>query len=408
MLNGMANPKNMIFMSALVTIALALTLSLAFGKIVIEGEVVVLTPHDSRPNIPLIWLKISEREIRPLSTVGNIDVGVKTGDIIKVYTSLIPDVPPTALTLDVPIYAEKVDVVLQKSPLDTAELDVKSVTFVLNICGQPAALACSFNATKFSNDSNIVIGPINVPCMGFSSYGQFDSNSCNSASIFGWMSYAESYARDVLKVDITKYNHHIAVLPEVPCNWAGLGTMGCGSACYTWILAKNAKLSTFFHEFGHNLGLMHSSSDGYDYGDASCTMAFTPHVTCFNAAHNALLKWATPVSVISPKANTSFDVRIPGSQRTVRNYVHVLGARRSLYISYRVSYGYDTFISSEYRNSVLVHSSINKSPLPEIAPTEMLFSGSEQLRTYQNAEFNMTLYILSYDSKKAHVRITFF
>jgi hypothetical protein len=39
----------------------------------------------------------------------------------------------------------------------------------------------------------------------------------------------------VLGLDLSKYQRRVAILPVNNCTWAGLGSIGCGDYCYTWI-----------------------------------------------------------------------------------------------------------------------------------------------------------------------------
>jgi hypothetical protein len=103
------------------------------------------------------------------------------------------------------------------------------------------------------------------------------------------------------------------ILPSLPaCDFSGKGAVGCGRFCPNFITGEAGpetaqilppdfshargpspftrfcpfapfallphsdiyayKLDTPFHELGHNLGLMHSSTPTNEYGDSSCVM----------------------------------------------------------------------------------------------------------------------------------------
>lgn len=93
--------------------------------------------------------------------------------------------------------------------------------------------------TVFLPEDNLVVGPIDVPCSGTTIWGgTFNgTNACDTNEIYGWAQYAEQYAVNNLGVtNLAYYKRRIMILPDVrACGWAGLGSLGCGSACYTWI-----------------------------------------------------------------------------------------------------------------------------------------------------------------------------
>jgi hypothetical protein len=56
------------------------------------------------------------------------------------------------------------------------------------------------------------------------------------------------------------------------------------------------------HEWGHNLGLQHATTNRYEYGDTTCAMGRSIDKSlCFNAAHNHLLKWINVTSILTRK-----------------------------------------------------------------------------------------------------------
>ena len=54
-----------------------------------------------------------------------------------------------------------------------------------------------------------------------------------------------------------------------------------------------------FHELGHNLGNMHSSTYSDEYGDCTCAMAACYGYRCYNAPQMWRLGWNKPLAVLS-------------------------------------------------------------------------------------------------------------
>jgi len=80
----------------------------------------------------------------------------------------------------------------------------------------------------------------------------------------------------------SRYNHLVLVLPELPaaCAWAGLGTINAGTdgRSHIWLNGPDALTPRVLdHEFGHNLGLMHSDAltDSCDIASAKQSLART-------------------------------------------------------------------------------------------------------------------------------------
>lgn len=397
--------------------------------IIYEGELIVLTSHTKKLDIPLIWLKINDKDIRPLILSNkSLHNEYRTGDIVRVHTTLVPDTI-NINTIHVPIYGENVEMIFQQTPLPPNDV-ISSITFVMNICESDVIPvknvtdlwfknpsknlkeyfhSCSFGKVKFDNSSNIIVGPIDVPCQSNTIYGGFDSRLCNSESIYGWMKFAETYAKDVLHIEVENYKSRIAILSDVPCVWAGLGTVGCGSTCYTWIIGKYATLPIVFHELGHNFGLLHSTENGYEYGDKSCAMAIQEHPICFNAAHNWMLGWSLPILKINvnTEKENNFTIRIPSSQKQVINFVQISHENypEMLYISYRTKTGYDEMIDDKFDKQILIHSSLNTPPLPEYKRTILLFHSSALKTSYHDSIMNLTIRLKSVHASHCIIKI---
>ncbi len=82
--------------------------------------------------------------------------------------------------------------------------------------------------------------PIPIPCSGVSDLGTpFAWDTCSTDDAFGWAEAADSYAINVLGLDMSAFVHVVYIVPPGnPCSWAGLGYLGCDPAvgnCRTWV-----------------------------------------------------------------------------------------------------------------------------------------------------------------------------
>lgn len=410
----MSFPSFLFLLPPLLLFAAARLAPLDLPTVALEGELLVLTTQPEAPDIPRYWVKMDERDVRPvLAPNETIMEKLQTGDIVRIYTSLMPNVPLPFPSARLPIYTDLIEPILQREPIPPVDTNISSIAFVLNVCNAttpnsvnhtrdmwfraPQNLRayfrnCSYDKLDFPPEHNIVVGPIDVPC---DVEGVFDSHTCGMTSIYGWMQYAEAHAHDVLKIDIHKYQHRIALLPpKLACLWAGLGTVGCGSACYTWIHGDFAKLPVIFHELGHNLGLVHSAHNGYEYGDGTCAMGVQRQPVCFNAPHNHVLRWAEPLADLRYPLAKREHVTLPLAQAQPRNFVRLSNPKdaEALYVSYRGPVGYDAWLDEEFRYAVVVHASAAEN-LPERRRTSLLFVSSPPGANV-------------YDDRNSRVRIT--
>lgn len=164
-----------------------------------------------------------------------------------------------------------------------------------------------FPADADGNGTADVFGPVTI-----------NYNASGSCDYNGWASAADT-AATAAGVNLSLYQHRVYVLPhysKLPnCGWAGLGNLGCGTYCRTWI-ALPTDGTVYAHELGHNVSMHHASTDldnngtiDAEYGDQTDLMGSTAW-TQFNAPHRVQMGWygAYPSQVLSVTASGSFDL----------------------------------------------------------------------------------------------------
>lgn len=218
-------------------------------------------------------------------------------------------------------------------------------------------LDSSFSQTDFVPDTNSD-GTPDV----YTVHLNYDAgNACNYNQ---WANDAKAQAA-VQGIDTTLYRHFMFVLPNnASCGWGGLGHLGCGNSCHTWI-KWNAKI-VYAHELGHNLGMHHSATDpdnngsiNSEYGDHSGIMGNGGYRQV-NAPQRMKTGWYEnhPENVKTLTQGKkikifSLDKAPSGTKKQVVKITKE-GVNHAYYLSYRTDIG--TFgMGSNYANKVNVH-----------------------------------------------------
>ena len=232
---------------------------------------------------------------------------------------------------------------------------------------------CSYGKARMPVDgvSNIVVGPVDIPCHGVISIQNitWSGYTCNNIDYLGWISYAQNYVKTVYNIDPSKYSHTILVMfgnITLKCPWSGLADVDCSSNCHIWLQSLGLdniyyeQQSMILHELGHNWGLMHSSTPGGEYGDFSCAMASCCGERCFNVYQSRKMGWSVPIeSIVEPLKGHWYSYNIPGLLLTDINHITIdLNISRDIglyFLSFRVPYGYDINLLPYLQNMVYVH-----------------------------------------------------
>ncbi|STX51045.1 Gametolysin peptidase M11 [Legionella busanensis] len=174
--------------------------------------------------------------------------------------------------------------------------DVDSILFTSLQSTRRNLLRSSFNQVNLLTDPN-GDGHSDIYVINL----DYDATNCNYDK---WASDAKNAAAQS-GINLALYRHFMFVLPQaVNCGWGGLGQLGCGIACNTWVKAYDptrvySKL-IYTHEFGHNLGMHHAATDtnndgvnDSEYGDAACIMGSgdSRYYKEVNAPHRDQMRW---------------------------------------------------------------------------------------------------------------------
>ena len=297
----------------------------------------------------------------------NDNIKAKTGDRVNVTAVMMP------LSNAPVLFVEELN--LTMAQFDPFIKQMSSITFTLTYCGKqnvvtPAMIRsrwfdksiislqkyydeCSFHHTTFTEADNIIIPEfVEVPCYGTYKGGTYNLlSSCGSPEIYALTYYAEQYAISH-NIKLANHKRRILILPPTSaCGWMGLGNVGCGQACTTW-MNGNYELDTVFHELGHTMGLQHATTPDNEYGDGSCAMGGCCNVRCFNAPQASNLNWVSVLYDLSSLAVGDVKtVTIPSYMSTNVNYVKF----KSYYFSFRTQENIDIGMRPQYINKLSVH-----------------------------------------------------
>ncbi|PNH11957.1 Autolysin [Tetrabaena socialis] len=376
---------------------------------------------------------LSDAPVDPIDPIdpGLDGIDVLTGDLVQLrYSAASPPVPAAAtppaspggrrMLSDAPVDPidpidpglDGIDVLsaTEGHEIYTGEtIRVKSMVYILSMCGWPASMtvevrwggaaqrlfftgssnikdytsSCSYGKSVYEPTENFIVGNIDVNCSGTVASGSlkyaYDSSTkCDAAEQFAWRLAGDAAGRAAGYgdfMDNSLRRRIIMILPrEVKCQWAGLGSVGCGGRfCTVYIKGSTqGDIGVYFHELGHTQGLSHAGKGLVEYGDTSDVMgddgSSTQGYLCTNSGNMFRIGWNAPLASLSPAlTNIASNMGVPGrwllpatSAADVNfvalNYSFVGVPFPNLFISFRVrADSYDNILSSSNNNRVFVH-----------------------------------------------------
>lgn len=187
--------------------------------------------------------------------------------------------------------------------------------------------------------------------------------ACNYTS---WGSKADAAA-----TNLTSYQHRVYVVPaDVSCGWAGLAYVNScpGPNCQSWVKAYASQpcgyVDAIAHEVGHNIGLMHASSDtnndnsiDCEYCDDSDFMGYAEaNLRPLNGPHKVQMGWVSGSGIVDASGGGQFTLSPLSQPGAPWPQVATISPSTGspYYVSYRTASGYDAFLPGTVYSSGLV------------------------------------------------------
>jgi len=260
--------------------------------------------------------------------------------------------------------------------------------------GQSVDAVYRDNSNDCVSFSGTVVGPYTI---NFSSLGVCDPSQ--------WAEAAQA-AAVAAGVNVTSYARKVYVLPPNSCPMSGYGSVG-GTTSDAWVFGCNVR-RIYQHELGHNLGMMHASSPGDEYGDNTDPMGiyFIPRVFGFNSPHRLQMGWLPDTSVQTINESGLYEIAPLGLRSASVFAPQALLIRKPdtgeyFVVSYRFPVGYDSNIDGLYFYRTTVH---RYWPGPTVFNTFIL-AGLADNETFADSTNGVTVTQVAHDSTRALVRV---
>lgn len=243
-------------------------------------------------------------------------------------------------------------------------------TIVLVANFQDANVSCSMNTIRdimFTDQNGHTINNLYQEnsfgqiSLNGDTYGPYPINysTTSPCDYYAWAAAADA-AAVADGINLSQYTRKIYVLPsQNSCGYIGLGTIG-GNPSRSWIFRCDLD-DVYGHEFGHNITAHHASTLTAEYGDTSDIMGYSGiGLRHFNAPHKDQMGWLGNGQVSTITTGGVYDIAPLATDPASTVAPQVLKISKPdtndyYYLSYRRSTGFDSALSTTYRDRVNIH-----------------------------------------------------
>jgi hypothetical protein len=193
-------------------------------------------------------------------------------------------------------------------------------------------------------------------------YGPFQMTQSSTSSTDFWAIGDEMDKLAAAQgINVRNYGKTVYVVPQISSGYIGatlISVSSAGSFYRSWIMRCDQP-DVYAHELGHLIGLGHSATPSWEYGDTSDIMSqSTLPLRGFNAPKKVASGWIPPTRTFTVSGAGTFTIDPTAVSTPVNPQALLLpkpDTSDTYFISLREPVGYDASLSSSYLYRVSVH-----------------------------------------------------
>jgi len=186
-----------------------------------------------------------------------------------------------------------------------------------------------------------------------------NSKSTDSCNVNTWATAMDQFALDD-GINPNDYDRKIYVLPsDNNCNNTGLASVG-DIPSQAWIFRCDTP-AVYGHEFGHNLGMNHASTETNEYGDSTDILGSAlSGLRQLNGPHQEQMGWRSPDKFVTVTQSGTFYIAPLELTAAETDKPQVLkitkpGSDDYYYLSYRQPIGFDANLNTTLTKRLHIH-----------------------------------------------------